>query len=239
MTGVQTCALPICFPVTIQVAQNDYGYCNHEQSVISNRTTSFPVTREQALGWPYRRYWFNEVTEKGRNNYTKDHDIEYEYYNRPTGNEHAGEDIWSTLVPPNVFLKVEPMLGPTGPINITAQVMIEYTVDLEMHEGKFGLMSDLIIQKPGSSGIGYTRNQFGLRAANTIIDPAGQTLGSLSFWSGDGSGTVNNTAVTGASKRPRDEPQTGVYSTCQIGQKNGGPTQAKIRVAESRSDQSD
>ena len=220
------------------ITREEYSYCNHDNAITSNSTTSFPPTREAALAWPYRRFWFNETTEKGRNNYSKDHDVEYEYNNRQMGNEHAGEDIWSTLVPPNVFLKVEPLLGPTGAINITAQVMIEYECELEFHEGKFGLFGNYMKISPTASAIGATRNQYGYRACHSMMDPAGYTMGGVgSFWSGDLSGLANNTNP-GLGKRAR-EPEAVPDVVCkQISTRNGGHQIAK-RMAEPRSDQSD
>ena len=220
------------------IGRNDYSYCNHDNSITSNATTSFPPTRQAALSWPYRRFWFNEVTEKGRNNYGKDHDVEYEYANRPTGAEHASEDIWSTLVPPNVFLKVEPLLGPTGAINITAQVMIEYTCELEFHEGKFGLINNFSQIAPTTTAIGMTRNQYGSRANHSVIDPQGYTIGGISsFWSGDMTGQANNTATL-LGKRPREPEVVAETVFKQITARNGRHEIAK-RMEEPRSDRSD
>ena len=217
------------------ICREDYSYPDKDQQVARNSTTSFPPTRDSAMSWPYRRFWSNETTEKGRNNYTKDHDAEFDYYNRTIGNTHSSSDIWSDNVPPNVFLKVEPLLGPTGPINITAQVYIEYTMELEFHEARYGMMTDLHLVTPAAQGVGRPNNQYGVRGTNTIMDPQTHTIGQNSFWSGDM--TEHPVNITAKRRRPEDEV---VASQLCVKQTKDGRQQAvEKRVEEPRSDQSD
>ena len=226
------------------IAREDYSFADKDQGAIRLSTTSFPPTRDQAFGFPYRRFWANEVTEKGRNDWTDDHGSAFEYYTRVCGNTHSGSEIFSDNVPPNVFLKVEPLLGPTGPINITAQVYIEYTMTLEFHEGRFGLMVDSYQVGPSTLGYGRPCNQYGIRSMNAMMDPQRYTMGTMSFWNGDLTGTVNNTStLTGGKKRKSDDVVPYVVQQQPAARRGDGdeehrPQQQK-RMAEPRSDQSD
>ena len=153
-----------------------------------HQSTSFPMTRLAALAYSYRRFLLDDQTAAGMNMYVKDHD----YFNAITGSGALDTGVWESFKPPNVYFKVAPILGPVGTTNITMQVMIEYTMTLEMEIAHTGTMSVMAFSLPANWTQANAYNTFGVVNVGVQGDPRGYTGANNTFWSSDGSGFAYN-----------------------------------------------
>lgn len=160
-----------------------------------HQSTSFPPSRLDAMAYSYRRFYLDDQTAAGMNMYVKDHD----YYNAITGSGALDKGVWESFKPPNVYFKVAPILGPVGTTNITMQVMIEYTMTLEIEIAHQGTATQLSFVQPTSWTATNAMNQIWSINNGVQQDPRGYTGANNSFWGGDGTGHGYNT--TAAEKR--------------------------------------
>ena len=179
---------------------------------ILHQTTSFPGNRLQALSWPYRRFWSDDQTAQGMNPYLKDHD-----YYAMQGTAGALDDaVYSSYRPPNFYLKIQPLKGPVGDIELTAMVIVEYSLTLEFHMQHCGTIASIYAQVPGNYGDAGKYNQYLLRSTNSQMDGKSYTGGNNSFWSGDQYGDAY---VQTAADRKRNPPPVTVIFQDQNGKR--------------------
>lgn len=176
-----------------------------------HQSTSFPPNRQDAMAYSYRRFQQDDQTAAGMNQYLKDHD----YYNSLTDAGALDAGTFESFKPPNVYFKVAPILGPVGTTNITMQVMIEYTMTLEMHIARSGTMTSYLTAAPASTTQLGAYNLYSNINCGVQMDPRGYTGANNSFWSGDTTGTPNNTTAAERRKLERSRIVKDLTDICK------------------------